>query len=57
MRRQQKLRLGDANALGASWARFSDEQRKQVKTIFAELIARAVRAAYKKEGCDVAAGK
>jgi hypothetical protein len=61
MQRQQKLRLGDANALRASWARFTDDQRKQVRTIFAELIARAVRVAYRKvhrkEQCDDAAGK
>jgi len=34
MQRQQGLRLGDVNALRASWARFTDEQRKQVRTIF-----------------------
>jgi predicted Fe-S protein YdhL (DUF1289 family) len=56
MQRQQRLRLGDANALRASWARFTDDQRKQVIAIFAELIARAVRAAHKKEQHD-AAGK
>ena len=43
MQRQQRFRLGDANALRASWARFTDDQRKQVKTIFAELIARRAR--------------
>ena len=43
MQRQERLRLGDANALRASWARFTDDQRKQAIAIFAELIARAVR--------------
>jgi hypothetical protein len=57
MERQQKLRLGDANALRASWAQFTDDQRGQAVAIFAELIARAVRAARRKEQCDDAAGK
>jgi hypothetical protein len=57
MHRQGKLQLGDANALGASWARFTDDQRKQVERIFAELIARAVRAANKKGQCDETAEK
>jgi len=57
MQRQQRLRLGDANALRASWARFTNDQRKQVTTIFAELIARAVRAVHKKERRDDATGK
>ena len=54
MQRQQKLQLGDANALRASWARFTDDQRKHVIAIFAELIARAV---HKKEQRDDAAEK
>ena len=52
MQRQEKLRLGDANALRASWARFTDDQRKRVNTLFAELISRAVRATHKKEQRD-----
>ena len=54
MQRQEKLRLGDANALRASWARFTDDQRKQVIAILAELIARA---AQKKERRYDAIGK
>lgn len=57
MQRQEKLRLGDANALRASWARFTDDQRKRVTTLFAELISRAVRATHKKEHRDDAVGK
>ena len=57
MERQQRLRLGDANALRASWVRFTDDQRKQVIAIFAELIARAARAMHKKEPRDDAVGK
>jgi len=52
MQRQERLRLGDANELVASWARFTDDQRKQVIAIFAELIARA---AHNKEQRDDAA--
>jgi hypothetical protein len=48
MQRQQRLRLGDANALRASWVQFTGDQRRQVIVIFAELIARAARAADKK---------
>lgn len=43
MERQQRLRLGDADTLRASWARFTEAQRRQVIVIFAELIARAAR--------------
>jgi hypothetical protein len=57
MQRQQKLNLGDANALRASWAGFTENQRKLVKTIFAELIVRAVRASRKKEQRDDAERK
>lgn len=57
MQRQERLRLGDANALRASWARFTDDRREQVKATFAELIARAVRAAHEKERLDDPAGK
>ena len=59
MQRQERLRLGDANALRASWARFTDDQRKRVIAIFAELIARATRGTQegKKEQRDDAVGK
>jgi hypothetical protein len=57
MQRQQTLRLGDANALRALWARFTDDQRKQVSAIFADLIVRTVRAACRKEQRDDAARK
>lgn len=43
MQRQETLRLGDANALRASWSQFTDDQRRGVIAIFAELIARATR--------------
>ncbi|MBN2840218.1 MAG: hypothetical protein JXP37_04595 [Coriobacteriia bacterium] len=46
MERQQRLRLGDTDALRASWARFTDAQRQLVVVILAELIARAARAAH-----------
>lgn len=50
MPRQQKLRIGDANALQALWDRFAGEQRNQVIVIFADLIAGAARiVAAKKE--------
>ena len=57
MQRQRKLGLGDANALRASWAGFTDDQRKHVIAIFAELIARAVRPVHKKEERHDAVGK
>lgn len=57
MQRQQKLRLGDRKTLHESWARFTDDQRLQVKTLFAELIARTVRATRKKEPRNDAAEK
>lgn len=60
MQRQRKLQLGDARALGESWAQFTDEQREQreqVRRLLAGLIARAVRATHKKEQDDDAAGK
>jgi hypothetical protein len=59
MQRQERLRLGDANTLRGSWARFTDDQRKQVIAIFAELIARATRGTEegKKEHRDDAVGK
>ena len=57
MQRQRRLQLGDRKALHESWARFTNDQRKQVKTLFAELIARTVRAARKKEQRDDAAEK
>ena len=41
MQRQQKLPLGDANALRALWTHFTDDQRTQVIAILAELLARA----------------
>jgi hypothetical protein len=49
MRRQQRLPLGDRRALFESWGRFTNNQRAQVKTLLAELIARTVRATRKKE--------
>ena len=55
MRRQQRLQLEDTTALVAPWTRFTDEQRKQVIAIFAELIARAAH--NKKEQPDDAVGK
>jgi hypothetical protein len=59
MQGQVWLLLGDANALRASWARFTDDQRKRVIAIFAELIARAARGPQegKKEQRDDAVGK
>lgn len=57
MGRQQRLRLGDADALRASWARFTDTQRQQVIVIFAELIARAAYAAHEKEESHESRGK
>jgi hypothetical protein len=57
MQRQQRLRLGDRNTLHESWARFTNDQRLQVKTLFAELIARAIRATRNKEQRDDAAEK
>ena len=59
MQRQERLRLGDANVLRASWPRFTDDQRKQVVAIFADLIARATRDTEegKKEQRDDAVGK
>ncbi len=57
MERQQRLRLGDADGLRASWTRFTDAQRRQVISIFAELIARAARAAQKKEESNELHGK
>jgi predicted Fe-S protein YdhL (DUF1289 family) len=55
MQRQQKLPLGDANALRALWARFTDDQRKQVIAILAELITRAAHK--KKEQRDDTVGE
>lgn len=62
MQRQERLRLGDANALRASWPQFTDDQRKRVIAIFAELIARATRGTQEaqegtKEPRDDAVGK
>jgi len=59
MQRQERLRLGDANALWASWSQFTDDQRKGVIAIFAELIARATRSTQdgKKEQLDDSVGK
>jgi len=57
MQRQERLRLGDANALRASWTRFTDDQRKQVIAILAELIARAAHTAQEKEQRHDAVGK
>ena len=57
MQRQQRLQLGDIKTLHESWARFTNDQRLQVKRLFAELIARTVRATRKKEQGDDAAKK
>ena len=57
MQQQQRLPLGDANALRASWARLTDNQRRQVIAMFAELITRAARLAHKKEQHNDAVGK
>ena len=59
MDRQERLRLGDGDALRASWPRFTDDQRKRVIAMFAEFIARATRTTQegKKEQRDDAVGK
>lgn len=54
---QQKLPLGDSNALRISWTRLTDHQRRQVIAMFAELMTRAARHAHKKERHHDAGGK
>ncbi len=57
MRRQQELRLGDADALRAFWERLKHDRRQQLAAIYAELIERVVRSAQPQERRDEPIGK